>query len=198
MAVAVAVLSVVTACSVDGDAVREPDLSGRLIAGSSFPYGPGTAVPAVALPGAISDVTFRPLRSANTPSDCTPAAIDTDGAEAIVGPGGPAGGTLTVLLARTTDSFDDFRARQCASFVVGGTVGTTITTRTTDDDGRIVNERDLSANGTTYAHVYELVRQEGSVRLYVQNRYGAATLSDAERAATRTLFADAAARAFGG
>ncbi|WP_341257565.1 hypothetical protein [Gordonia malaquae] len=195
--VAVAVLVGTTACGVDGGAVREPDLSTKVVEVSAFPYGPATAVPQAGVPGAIADITFRPLRAVNDPEECTPAPVDGDSAHVVVGPGGPAGGTLTVMVARASDSRADFVDGICQTFRLGGTVGTTITTTVDTSTGVIVNRRDLVANGTAYAHVYELVRQEGSTRLYVQNRYPSATLSADEEAATRALFDAASTAAFG-
>ncbi len=196
--VAAAVLAAVTACTVDGDPERAPDLSDRVVHAESFPYGPGTPVPASALPGAVADVTFRPLRSSNDPEDCTPAPVDVAGAHAVVGPGGAAGGTLTVLLTRASDSRDDFVARLCSTFRLGGTVGTTVSSSVQDPHADpLITRRDLASNGTAYAHVYEIVRQQGSVRLYVQNRYPAAVLSPEEMAATTSLFDAASKAAFG-
>ncbi|QRY64605.1 hypothetical protein JVX90_06925 [Gordonia sp. PDNC005] len=192
-----AVLAGVTACGVDGGAVREPDLSTKVVEVSAFPYGPATAVPESGVPGAIADITFRPLRVANDPQECTPAPVDVGSAHVVVGPGGPAGGTLTVMVARASDSRADFVDGICETFRLGGTVGTTVTTTVDTSTETIVNRRDLITNGTAYAHVYELVRQEGSTRLYVQNRYPSASLSADEEAATRTLFEAASAAAFG-
>lgn len=186
-------------CSVDGAPRAEADLSARVVEPSAFPYGPATPVPAVALPGAVADITFRPLRSVNDPAECTPAQVDAAGVHASTGPGGPAGGVLTVMVATVSDSRDDFVASLCPTFRLGGTVGTTVRTRTVDPAGDpIVNERDLEAGGIAYTHVYEIVRQQGRVRLYVQNRYSSASLSDEEKAATRTLFDAASTAAFGG
>ncbi|MBB4136181.1 hypothetical protein [Gordonia humi] len=200
--VAIAAISLsVVACSVDGDAVRVPDLTGRIVDASAFPFGAATPVPAAQTANALADITFTPLRAENDPADCTPAPVDAADAQIRVGPGGAAGGTLTVALTRTSDSFGDHLdlLRRCADFALGGTVGTRVSTdvlATADDT--VESARTLSNGGTPYTRVYELTAQRGHVRLYVQNRFPAtAQLGDAERAATRTLFDTAYDTAFG-
>lgn len=199
-----AVLTVVTACSVTGEPVRTPDLSARIVPSEAFPYGPGTPVQD---PGIVADITFRPLRHDNRPDDCTPAAVDAATAQVRVGPGGPAGGSLTVMVVRATGSLDDFvaQATRCAEFTLGGTVGTTVTTTVGDGapDRSVRFERQLVMGPRTAdappptSSITEFVAQRGEIRVYVQNRRrGTEALSDAELTATRTLFQTARERAF--
>lgn len=197
----VAVIAAVTACSVSGEPVRTPDLTSRATPADAFPYGPGLPVQA---PGVISDITLRPTRSPNQPVECTPAAVDASTAQVRVGPGGPAGGSLTTMVVSVTESFDDFVAqvKRCDEFTLGGTVGTTVRTTVADGapDGAIQLERHLVMGPQTPTStpptttITEFVEQRDGVRLYVQNRRsGSAALSDGELDATRTLF-DAARR----
>ena len=199
---AVAIIAAVaSACSVDGQASRSPGLEPKAVAASTFPYGPAVAVPPAQVPGAIADITFRPLHGVNDPADCTPAQLNSDGASIRVGPGGPAGGTLTVLVAHASDDFDSFvtATRNCPDLRLGGTVGTRVATTVLSDAGGVIETDRVLANADgPFAHVYGLVAQRGDVRVYVQNRRGTADLSDAERAATRTLFDQATAKAFAG
>ncbi|ALG84639.1 hypothetical protein ACH46_09195 [Gordonia phthalatica] len=199
-----AMLTAVTACSVSGDPVRTPDLSARIVPSDAFPYGPGLPVQD---PGIVSDITFRPVRQNNRPDDCTPVAVDAATAQVRVGPGGPAGGSLTVLVVRAADSFDDFvaQATRCEKFALGGTVGTTVVTAVGDDapDGALRLERQIIMGPQTAestpptSSITEYVAQRGDIRVYVQNRRrGTEALSDAELAATRTLFVTARKAAF--
>ncbi|WOC14384.1 hypothetical protein [Gordonia sp. MP11Mi] len=189
----------VVACSVDGDAVRVPDLAPRTVASDVFPFGQASAVPAAQVPNAVADITFTPMRAQNQPADCTPPHVEASGAQVRVGPGGAAGGTITVMLTRVSDTFDDYVTglRDCSAFVLGGTVGTRVTTNVGSvADDTVASGRTLSNDGVPYARVYELVAQRGDVRLYVQNRFGGHDLSAAERSATRTLFDSAYETAF--
>ncbi|MBM7367700.1 hypothetical protein [Gordonia hydrophobica] len=205
MATVAAVVLAVTACSVSGQPVRTPDLSGRAAPADAFPYGPGLPVQA---PGVVSDITFRPLSKPNDPADCTPVAVDAATAQVRVGPGGPAGGTLTAMVVRAADSFDDFvaQAARCGQFALGGTVGTTVSTTVADDGvsgGGVQLERHLVMGPRTETStppttaVTEFVAQRGDIRVYVQNRRsGLDALGGDELAATRALFDAARASAF--
>ncbi|MCF8569656.1 hypothetical protein L5G32_05170 [Gordonia sp. HY002] len=190
----------VAACSVDGAPARVPDLAPRTVGATAFPYGPGVAVPAAQVPNAVADITFTPLRSQNRPAECTPSQVDVSGAQIRVGPGGQAGGTVTVMLAQVPDTFDDYVAglRECSDFALGGTVGTRVVTDVgTVADDTVESGRTLSADGVPYARVYEIVGQHGDLRVYVQNRFSGNDLGPDERAATRNLFDSAYTTAFG-
>ncbi|MCF8588109.1 hypothetical protein [Gordonia liuliyuniae] len=187
------------ACSVDGDAVRVPDLAPRTVASDAFPFGPATTVPAAQVPNAVADITFTPLRSQNQPADCTPSRVEAQSAQVRVGPAGASGGTMTVMLTRASDTFDDYVTglRECSDFVLGGTVRTRVTTNIGSvADDTVVSGRTLSSNGVPYARVYEMVAQRADLRLYVQNRYAGHDFSAAERSATRELFDSAYETAF--
>ncbi|WP_139026060.1 hypothetical protein [Gordonia neofelifaecis] len=214
MAAVIVVAAVASACSVSGEAVPTPDLSSKAVPSSDFPYGAGQPVPSAQVPGILADITFRPMRGRNDPADCTPAAVDTATAQVRVGPGGPAQGTLTAMVVRATDSFDDFlsEARRCTEFALGGTVGTAVATTVDAADpsaGTVQLERRLRMGPAPSAQdqsaqppsssVTEFVAQQGDVRVYVQNRRpGGTALGADELAATRTLFDAARASAFGG
>lgn len=197
-----AIALAVAACTVDGDPVRVADLGPRVVDSAAFPYGPSTAVPEAQVPNAVADITFTPLSSSNRPAGCTPDRVDSADAQIGVGPGGAAGGTLTVMLAHVSDTLDDYAAmlRDCADFGLGGTVGTRVTTVVGTVHGDYVESaRTLTNAGSQYARVYEIVGQEGGVRLYVQNRFAGDTeLTPDEEAATRALFDAAKKKAFGG
>ncbi|MGO3328155.1 hypothetical protein [Gordonia sp. (in: high G+C Gram-positive bacteria)] len=191
----------VLACSVDGDPVRVPDLAPRTVDASAFPYGPGVAVPDAQIHNAVADITFTPLRSQNQPAECTPAPVDVSGAQVRVGPGGPAGGTVTVMLARAPNTFDDYVTglRECPDFELGGTVGTRVLTNVGSvAEDTVESGRTLSTDGRPYSRVYELVAQRDGVRLYVQNRFSGDELGADERSAMRNLFETAYAKAFDG
>ena len=205
MVTVVVILAAVTACSVSGEPVRTPDLADRATPSGAFPYGPGLPVQD---PGIVADITFRPMRQKNAPADCTPAEVDRATAQIRVGPGGPAGGTLTTMVVRVTEDFDGFleQAARCSEFALGGTVGTTVTTTVGEksEDGGVRLERRLTMGPSTAdstpptASVTEYVAQQGDVRLYVQNRRsGTADLGDDEATATRMLFDAARKSAFG-
>ncbi|NLG48153.1 MAG: hypothetical protein GX543_17050 [Gordonia sp.] len=198
------VAAVLAACSVPGEPVREVDLAVKAAPSDAFQYGPGLSVPATSV---LTDVTLRPQRAENNPRECTPAPVDPSTAQARVGPGGPAGGTLTAVVVRASDTFDEFVAqvKRCAEFTLGGTVGTTVSTRVDAEEpaGTIAMERRLlmgpqspeSTPPTT--SITEFVAQQGDIRVYVQNRRsGEAALGAEELEATRKLFAAAQASAF--
>ncbi|WP_244945797.1 hypothetical protein [Gordonia zhaorongruii] len=207
MIAAVVAATVATGCSVDGAAERVPDLNAKAVDSSAFPFGPATQVPPAQLPGAIADVTFLPLRARNEPDECTPSPVSAEGAALRVGPGGLAGGTLSVLVARASGGFHEYvdRLRSCPDFLLGGTVGTHVTTQIIDSgkaieagDGAVQSDRTLRNGETAYAYVYELVAQQGDVRVVVQNRRPGRELGAPDRSATRELFDAATTRAFGG
>ncbi|MGB6245587.1 hypothetical protein [Gordonia sp. (in: high G+C Gram-positive bacteria)] len=207
---AVAVVVAAAACSVPGEAVRPVDLSAKAAPAAAFPYGPGQAIGSAQVAGLLADLTFRPLRGENDPADCTPAPVDTDTAQVRVGPGGTAQGTLTAVVVRTAEPFDDFlgRLRRCPTFTLGGTVGTTVTTEVAAADagaGTVEIERRITmgpppATGGTpppRTSVTEFVAQRGNLRVYVQNRRaGDGALGAEEMTATRGLFDAARASAF--
>ena len=210
MAALLMVAGAASACAVTGEAVPSLDLSSKSVPSSAFPYGPGQPVPSAQVPGILADITFRPLRGENTPADCTPAPVDAPTARVLVGPGGPAQGTLTTMVVRATDSFDDFvaRVRRCGEFALGGTVGTSVATEVTPVDGGVpgvrLERRIRLGPGAQPAppptsSVTEFVAQQGDIRVYVQNRRpGGDDLGAEELGATRTLFDAARTRAFGG
>lgn len=206
MATVAVLAAAISACSVSGDPVREPDLSSKAVPSASFPYGPGQPIPATQVPGIIADITFRPFQKPNDPADCTPAAVDTPTAQVRVGPGGPAGGTLTAMVVRATDSFDDFlaQAERCSTFILGGSLATQVTTTVTAPGtaGQVQLERKIrmgpESASTPQSSVTEFVAQHGDIRVYVQNRRsGGADLGTDEMSATQKLFDDAQTSAFG-
>lgn len=206
MATVAVLAAAVSACSVSGEPVRPPDLSSKAVSNADFPYGPAQQVPAAQVPGVLADITFRPLRGQNNPANCTPAAVDAGTAQVRVGPGGPAGGTLTALVVRSTDDFHAFveQAERCASFVLGGTLASQIETKTSDLDAsnntvRLDRMIRMGPESTTTPQtaVTEFVAQQGDVRVYVQNRRtGTAELGADELAATQKLFEAARRSAF--
>ncbi len=203
------VVAAAVACSVPGRPIPAADLSERAVPVTDFPYGRATSMSGAAARGVLADITFRPLRGGNDPADCTPAPVDADSAVVRVGPGGAAGGTLTVLLVRATDGFADYvdGARRCGEFALGGTVGTVVHTqvRDVDDDAGIARidrtvRMGVAQPGFTapQSAITEWMAQRGDIRVYVHNRRpaDAGELSDGENSATRALFDDARRRAF--
>ncbi|MFT4088204.1 MAG: hypothetical protein QM658_13855 [Gordonia sp. (in: high G+C Gram-positive bacteria)] len=206
--VAVAAAAVVlSACSVAGEPERAVDLHELMVPAADFPYGPATPLPAQAVPGALSDITMRPLRDAVDPARCTPAEVDAPTAQISVGPGGEAHGTLTVLLARSGQSLDEYVQQNidCAEFLGGSTGNERIATQIVDSPAAaagqsraVVLRRTLSVPGSFAATVIdEWMAQRGDVRVYVQNRHTGGALSESEQTSSKALFDAAVQRAFG-
>ncbi|MFM9376224.1 hypothetical protein [Gordonia sp. VNK21] len=197
----------VAACTVPGQPSRAVDLAERAVAPADFPYGAATAVPAAQVPGALADITFRPLRGEVSPPECTPAAVDTGTAQIRVGPGGPAQGTLTTAVVKVTGGLDELEAarRQCPEFTGGATGAqrmsvTPAQARSPEGSDAAVTAAvwTLSVPGGAAAtRIDEWIAQRGDIRVYVQNRHPDGELDTAERTATEYLFDTAVRSAFG-
>lgn len=202
----VAVALLAAGCSVSGSPQPVPDYSPLLLPGDRFPHGPGTAVPAPQVPGAVADITLRPLSGEVAPPECTPAAVDTSTAAVIVGPGPGEGSTLTELVVRTGESLDSAAAaaRDCPVFTSGATgnqeVRTEVIDAPHDDDGvqRMHLTRTLTSPGSQTSVVLEQwIGQRDAVRVVVQLR-SIEPMAAPERQAAEDFFSAAIAHAFDG
>lgn len=206
VAAVVAVVLFASACSVSGTAEPEPDYRALLVPADSFPAGAATPVPEPAVPGAVSDITLRPLRGDVDPADCTPVAVDVETAAILVGPGPTDGSTLTEMIVRTPESASDLAAavRDCSVFRAGATGQQEVRSELSgqpESDGDLTSlalTRTLRSPGSeTVTTVAQWVAQRGQVRLVVQLRMlGTPSAADTRMAAD--FFAHARAQAFGG
>ncbi|GAA3960302.1 hypothetical protein GCM10022231_20300 [Gordonia caeni] len=205
MVAVVAVALLAAGCSVSGTGQPVPDYTSLLVPGDSYPNGPGVQVPGPQVPGAVADITLRPLSGDVAPAECTPAAVDTETAAVMVGPGPAPGSTLTEMVVRTGESVSSLAAaaRECPVFTSGATgtqeVRTQVTGEPRSDGGveRLRLTRTLTTAGSETAVVLEQwVAQRGSTRVVVQVR-SMAPVGEAERQRAEEFFTAAIDRAFG-
>ena len=205
MVTVVAVALLAAGCSISGTGQAVPDYTSLLLPGDSYPDGPGVQVPAPQVPGAVADITLRPMSGEVVPAECTPAAVDTETAAVMVGPGPTPGSTLTELVVRTGESVDGLAAaaRDCPVFTSGATGNQEVRTELTGDprsDGGVDQlhlTRTLTTAGSpTSVTLEQWVAQRGSTRVVVQVR-SMEPVGDAQRQSAEEFFAAAIDRAFG-
>ncbi|UVF77752.1 hypothetical protein [Gordonia mangrovi] len=213
-AVALVTLAVLAVgCSVDGEATAggSADLSARSVAPVDFPADSATRLPAPAVPGALADLTGRPLHGSVTPPDCTPRGVSADGAVVLVGPD-PATSTATFTSAvayadRPLDQVTGL-ARRCPRTITGSapTAVTIVMTEVLPAPQRsglatAALRRTMTTGGSESPLVTgttSVMAQRDGVRVIVEYRHqGADPMSADAGASLNALFDSAVAAAFG-
>ncbi|MFW0797367.1 hypothetical protein AAFP30_26415 [Gordonia sp. CPCC 205515] len=213
LVVLAACLAAMACTTVDGNAVAgSSDLSAKSVAADVFPAG-ATRVPTPAVPGALADITGRPLHGTVTPADCTPPAVPSAGAVVFVGPDpATSTATFTTAVVHADQSLDDVvnQARRCPRFVSGAspTASSLVTTdvlpapkvagsvRTGAWQRQVTTGATGSSAMVTATKL--LMAQRNGVRVLVEYRQqGSDPISSAASGQLNALFGNAVEAAFG-
>ncbi|AZG44173.1 hypothetical protein [Gordonia insulae] len=204
---------VIAGCTVDGQAsAGAVDLSPRAVPSTDFPGGSASRVPPPAVPGALADLTGRPLHGSVIPAQCTPAAVSADGAAVLVGPDPAAStATFTEAIVHADVPLDEVTAlaRRCPRTASGSspTAMSAVITEVLPAPRRSgvatgAERRQLTTGGTGSSAITTstttLLAQRDGVRVIVEYRHqGAAPMSAQAGARLDALFSRAVDAAFG-
>lgn len=200
-------------CSVDGEATAggSADLSARAVAPSDFPGATATRLPAPAVPGALADLTGRPLHGTVTPPDCTSRGVPSDGAVVLVGPDpATSTATFTAAVVHADVPLDQVTglARRCPRTITGS-APTAVTITSTEvlpapqrsGLSTAALRRTLATGGSASPLVTgttSVIAQRDGIRVIVEYRHqGAGRMSADAGASLDALFDSAVEAAFG-
>lgn len=208
----------VVSCTVDGQASAPEDLTAKSVSAADFPAG-ASRVPPPAVPGAMADITGRPLHGTLEPAGCTPKPVE----DAVVWVGmdpGTQDATFSSAVAHAGSPLQQLTAQaaRCTSYTSGamptastrwtstlgaapsvpsGVTGATIE-RTGITGGISAGSVTVPMPNSMTTRTRTLLAQRDATRVYVEYRWhSAAPLPATQRQQLDTLFARAVAAAFG-